>query len=174
MTLLHNHTSPETAYVVEDYPYSFKLRCKIRYWLEFSKNKGVRFASQTTNPKVQQQVISGEYWNKPKYSTYCAFGGAMFLDEENHVQWTGLHEYQGLKETLAWMEKFSGANHPECTEKTSKWFKFKLLTDRRKSLGLLAFTVNGIAGEPLKPELDWNDEKTQNLVKDLTTNKIEV
>ena len=29
------HISPETAYVIDDYPYGFRLRCRIRYWLEF-------------------------------------------------------------------------------------------------------------------------------------------
>jgi hypothetical protein len=30
-TILPDHTTPETAYVVDDYPYGFTLRCKIRY-----------------------------------------------------------------------------------------------------------------------------------------------
>lgn len=60
MTLLPNtHTSPETAYLVNDYPYG-GLRCKIRYWLEYSKNKGVRLGSQTTNPRIKD----AEVWNK--------------------------------------------------------------------------------------------------------------
>jgi hypothetical protein len=33
--ILTDHTSPETAYLVEDYPYGFRLRCQIRYWLEY-------------------------------------------------------------------------------------------------------------------------------------------
>jgi hypothetical protein len=48
LQLLFGHTSPETAYVVEDYPYGFRLRCKIRYWLEFKAKKGFRLVSQTT------------------------------------------------------------------------------------------------------------------------------
>jgi len=81
MQVLKGHYSPETAYLVEDYPYGFTLRCKIRYWLEVNK-KGTRFWSQATNPK------RGDVWNKPKASTYCLVG-AMFLDEEEHVQWIG-------------------------------------------------------------------------------------
>lgn len=69
MKYLFGHTSPETALVVEDYPYGFTLRCKIRYWLEFNGHKGFRFGSQTTNPKV----TGSEFWNKPKYSTYAPF-----------------------------------------------------------------------------------------------------
>ena len=87
--LLPGHVSPETAYVVDDYPYGFRLRCKIRYWLETHKRLGVRMVSQTSNPKV-----AGLVWNKPKASTYCKFAGAMYLDFENHVQWSGLHDTQ--------------------------------------------------------------------------------
>lgn len=80
--VLSGHYSPETAYVVSDYPYGFTLRCQIRYWLEVN-SKGTRFWSQTTNPK------KGNVWNKPKASTY-SFVGAMFLDDENHVSWRGV------------------------------------------------------------------------------------
>ena len=48
--ILQGHTSPETAYVVDDYPYGYTLRCRIRYWLEVNERHGVRFVSQTTNP----------------------------------------------------------------------------------------------------------------------------
>ena len=62
--VLTGHTSPETAYVVADYPYGFRLRCQIRYWIETTK-RGQRVVSQTTNPKRP-----GLVWNKPKASTY--------------------------------------------------------------------------------------------------------
>jgi hypothetical protein len=35
MQILKGHISQETAYLVDDYPYGFRLRCKIRYWLEY-------------------------------------------------------------------------------------------------------------------------------------------
>lgn len=119
MKLLFNHTSQETAYLVEDYPYGFKLRCKIRYWLEYAKNKGVRFCSQTTNPKK-----SGE-WNTPKKSTYSAWGGAMYLDENDYVQWSGLNEYSSLEHMDNWQAKFGAANHPEIAEKTQMIIAYK-------------------------------------------------
>jgi hypothetical protein len=31
--LLSGHVSPQTAYLVEDYPYGRRLRCRIRYWI---------------------------------------------------------------------------------------------------------------------------------------------
>lgn len=84
---LTGHTTPETAYVVEDYPYGFKLRCKIRYWLEYNPAKGFRFCSQTTNPKKPVEV-----WNAPKRSTYTMLA-IMGLNEEGHVTWTGCSIY---------------------------------------------------------------------------------
>lgn len=83
--LLFGHDDETTAYVVDDYPYGFRLRCKIRYWIETHPKRGDRFCSQTTNPKV-----AGEVWNKPKKSTYVEVG-VMYLDDEGHVKWTGLH-----------------------------------------------------------------------------------
>jgi hypothetical protein len=85
ITILKGHTSPDTAYVVDDYPYGFCLRCKIRYWLAVHPKLGVRLMSQTSNPKKP-----GLVWNKPKASTYCRFGGCLILDDINRVHWLAL------------------------------------------------------------------------------------
>ncbi len=82
--VLTGHVSPETAYVVDDYPYGRVLRCKIRYWIE-TPTKGAkkgqqRFVSQTTNPKK-----AGEPWNKPHPGTYASLQ-VLYLDEVDHVQ----------------------------------------------------------------------------------------
>lgn len=90
MKVLSGHYSPETAYVVADYPYGFRLRCQIRYWLEVN-NKGTRLWSQTSNPKKD-----GLVWNKPKASTYSTVG-AMYLNDEDHVHWSGLSVYDMSK-----------------------------------------------------------------------------
>lgn len=79
-TVLTGHESPDTAYVVDDYPYGFRLRCSIRYWLEFKKGHGFRLVSQTTNPKKP-----GTVWNKPKAGVYHEFA-VMVLNDEGHVQ----------------------------------------------------------------------------------------
>ena len=130
MKLLSGHISPETAYVVEDYPYGFRLRCKIRYWIEFKPKKGFRFVSQTTNPKRP-----GEVWNKPKASTYSMFGGAMFLDENEHVQFTGLNEYSDGKKATAWAETY-GAGVPEAGRLIhSKWVAAKAAYDANRNSG---------------------------------------
>jgi hypothetical protein len=127
MEILKGHTSPETAFVVEDYPYGFRLRCKIRYWLEYHPKHGFRFVSQTTNPK------RGHVWNAPKASTYCKFGGCMYLDDVGHVHWAGLTEYSSGAEAQAWQEKF-GEGVPEAGRAIlNKWVAAKLAYDGNRN-----------------------------------------
>lgn len=94
---LTGHTTPETAYVVEDYPYGFTLRCKIRYWIETKTSYGQRLCSQTTNPKKDYEV-----WNKPKCGTYHP-ALVMGLDEKNHVTTTALSLYGGREGLDQWV-----------------------------------------------------------------------
>jgi len=77
-TVLTGHDSPETAYVVDDYPYGFRLRCSIRYWIDTHETRGQRLYSQTTNPKA------GNVWNKPKASTYSPML-MLGLDDKGHI-----------------------------------------------------------------------------------------
>ena len=83
-TYLYGHTSQETAYLVQDYPWGFRLRTQIRYWIESkeAKNGGQRFCSQTINPKTG-------VWCAPKKSTYSTIE-VMYLNENNHVKMTAL------------------------------------------------------------------------------------
>lgn len=127
--LLIGHVSPETAYVVDDYPYGFTMRCKIRYWLEYKPGTGFRLMSQTTNPK------RGDVWNKPKASTYSRFGGAMFLDDEGHVQWNGLGEYSDAKEAIAFRDQY-GAGVPEAGRAIlDKWVAAKVAYEANRNDG---------------------------------------
>jgi hypothetical protein len=126
--ILTGHISPETAYTVADYPYGFRLRCQIRYWLEWAPERGVRFVSQTTNPKRP-----GVVWNKPKASTYCRFGGCMFLDADDHVQWSSLSEYTNGAEATAWQEQFGAGNHPQAQELARRWVAAKVAYDANRT-----------------------------------------
>jgi len=90
--LLLGHVDADTAYVVDDYPYSYRLRCRIRYWIDTDTRRSShtgwqRFVSQTTNPRRP-----GQPWNQPKESTY-ARRMWMYLDEDNHVQHTGIGQH---------------------------------------------------------------------------------
>src|SRR5437762_10605235 len=60
MQILSGHISPETAYVVKDYPYGFRLRCQIRYWLEYKPSKGDR---KSTRLNSSHRCIS--------YAVFC-------------------------------------------------------------------------------------------------------
>jgi len=130
---LYGHTSEATAYVVNNYPYGFQLRTQIRYWLEHKPKKGWRFVSQTLNPKTGR-------WNKPKASTYADWGGAMYLDENGHVQWTGVGPYTDEKQFLAFVEAFPGADMRELRKviPAKQRFLEDLISGKR------FFTINGV------------------------------
>ena len=91
VTLLYGHTGPDTAYLVDDYPYGRALRCRIRYWIDTAtrgaKAGQQRFVSQTTNPRRP-----GQPWNKPHAGTY-RLRTWMYLDGQAHVQHTGISEH---------------------------------------------------------------------------------
>lgn len=123
MEILKGHISPETAYVIDDYPYGVRLRCKIRYWLEYTPKRGFRLVSQTSNPK------RGNIWNKPKASTYCRFGGCMYLNNEGHVEWSGLTEYSSGAEAQAYSDKFREGVPEAGRLILDKWVAAKLAYD---------------------------------------------
>lgn len=100
MTPLYNHNSEETAYLIADYPYGFKLRCQMKVWLEHKPNKGWRMVTRTSNPKKPGT------WNKEKRSTYSELGGNLFLDNEGHIQWTGVSIYSSLEQLEAFAAQF--------------------------------------------------------------------
>src|SRR4051812_19175630 len=85
---LTGHVSPDTAYVVADYPYGFRLRTEIRYWIETKNGHGQRVMSQTRNPKVP-----GMPWNRAKGSTYNAVKVLVLNPENGHVESDGLSAY---------------------------------------------------------------------------------
>ena len=98
---LYGHTTPETAYVVENYPYG-SHRTQVRYWLEYKPKHGFRFISQSRNPMTGR-------WNNPHKSTYMGTAAAMYLDEKSHVQWAGLHITSGVEAVSAFVRDFPEA-----------------------------------------------------------------
>jgi hypothetical protein len=126
--VLTGHTSPETAYECPDYPYGFRLRCKIRYWIEYRPGYGCRFVSQTSNPKRP-----GLVWNKPKASTYSRFGAALYLDENEHVQSTGLSEYCTAEQASAWLTTYGEGVPPAAQPILRKWVAAKVAYDAART-----------------------------------------
>jgi hypothetical protein len=135
MTPLYGHISEDTAYLVTDYPYG-RLRCWIKFWLETDPRKGVRFCSQTQNPKNLR-------WNAPKKSTYARLGGAMYLDDLGHCTWRALSEYAGVEEILKFLKDFGPLSANDILKdfvrvKTEMWRK------RVSGEVRLVTTVNGV------------------------------
>lgn len=145
-TPLYGHTNEATAYLVEDYPYGFRERTKIRYWIETQPKKGWRFVSQTLNPKTQR-------WNKPKAATYDEWGGAMYLNENDHVQSAGVGPYSDEPKILEFVTTFSGAD----MHKLRKVVPEKLRFLRGLLSGEVFFTVNKVR----QPRSEADDERTQ-------------
>lgn len=124
--VLTGHVSPETAYVVDDYPYGRVLRCKIRYWIETAtkgaKKDQQRFVSQTTNPKK-----AGEPWNKPHPGTYASLQ-VLYLDEDDHVQhWDAGLYFDPVDHARARLMDLPA----QLTEDDRRVYEFLLKTSRR-------------------------------------------
>lgn len=131
-TPLYGHTSPETAYLVPDYPYGRTVRCRIRYWLEHDPKRGYRFCSQTEHPT---KLV----WNAPKKSTYSLLAAAMYRDENGHVQWTSLHEYSKHTDALDFIRTFPGA----VTPRLKVWCIAKKRMNAQLASGERFMTMNG-------------------------------
>ncbi len=108
--VLTGHTSPATAYLVKDYPYGFRLRCQIRYWIETTKH-GQRVVSQTTNPKRP-----GLVWNAPKASIYSNIR-VLYLNDEGHCVNDGLSFYANAAQIDTFAAAYAAALTSERDQK---------------------------------------------------------
>jgi len=133
---LYGHDSMNNAFVVEDYPYGFKLRTQAKFWLEYKPGKGYRFLSQTMDPKNGR-------WNKPKASTYTEFAAAMYLDEKDHVQWTGLGQYSDAPKMNEFLSDFPGADKAILKKFVPMKVKFYQKLLEANAQGLSGWAING-------------------------------
>jgi len=62
--LIYNKDSFDNSIEVNNYPWGFRLKTKVRYWIE-TTNRGDRFVKCTLNPKTQK-------WCAEKKSTYSS------------------------------------------------------------------------------------------------------
>jgi len=94
---IYNAKDFESAVVVDNYPWGFKLKTKRAYWVE-TNNKGDRFCYQTLNPKTNK-------WCAVKTSTY----GAAFVltqdDSNGYVNYFGLSKCDNAKDVESWLSK---------------------------------------------------------------------
>ena len=157
--VLSGHTSAETAYVVSDYPYSFNLRCQMRYWLEYKAKKGVRMVTQTSNPKRGG-------WNNPKASTYWRFGAALYVDDNGHVQQAGLSEYSDGAECTAFLATYEAGIPADMLNETKAWTAAKVAYDGKRA----AAKANGV----IPPLVEGLKEARTAFVEQITACTIEV
>jgi hypothetical protein len=98
---LFGHTSFESSYLVEDYPYGRQLRCRKAIWIETATQgqaKGkMRIVYRTTNPKK-----SGEVWNKPHLGQYKDLILLYLDDTTGYVDYTICTSSHSLDEIAAW------------------------------------------------------------------------
>jgi len=151
MQPLYGHTSADTAYVVDDYPYG-RLRCTIKFWLETDARKGARFCSQTTNPK------NGRI-NAPKHSTYAKLAGCMYLDEQGHCQWRGLTEYSSPEDCLKFAQDFPSADFTILRQ----WLKAALPLAKARAEGKvsLRWSINGKSEPRTEESLKEEQERAR-------------
>lgn len=101
MKFLFNYTESNPL-VINNYPYGFKLKTQIRYWIETTPKKGDRFCSQTLNPKNNR-------WNAPKKSTYSCIG-IMVEKENGHISWAAVSTYDYGQKTIDFIDKVGKDN----------------------------------------------------------------
>lgn len=135
---LYGHTSQETAYMINDYPYGRTLRCRRRVWIEFSQTHGYRFVSQTEHP-------TRKVWNKPHASTYVDVAACMFLDEQGHVAWEAVTAYSEPAEALEFAKTYGA----KCAgaSRLVVWAGKKALLALKFATGQAHITMNGVKQE---------------------------
>lgn len=164
--ILIGHVSPDTAYVVNDYPYSFHLRCRIRYWIEIAEKgakKGqYRLMSQTTNPKI----TSAEVWNKPKGGTYSHFEIMILCGENGHVESRALHVYDGADRFIKFKKMLIDAGAQSLVDlQKSEFDALSTVMKRVETMEKISRRVNPVSWA----EFDKEQAKTSGYVSDAQT-----
>jgi hypothetical protein len=139
---LTGHTSPDTAYLVTDYPYGFRLRTEIRYWIETRKGHGQRTMSQTRNPKR-----AGMPWNAPKGSIYAPIRVMLLNPTNGHVEHEALSPYAEEPEIAAFAQRYPKT----CAEPRNRGV-VDLLIAHRRAYQQVTWTVRSGRPEELQNE----------------------
>lgn len=123
------HTSFETAFEQDGYPFGYRGKCLRRCWIETTKN-GQRFVYQTSKPYYPASGETGDKvrglrWNAPKKSTYSE-ALVMFLDAEDHIHTDGVSVHGDPEKFAAFRERAkealdeAGLKRVETAEKVTK------------------------------------------------------
>lgn len=164
--VLTGHTSPDTAYVVSDYPYGFRLRTSIRYWVETKKGHGQRFVSQTLNPK------SGR-WNSPKASTYASII-VMFIGSDGHVHHDGLSDYANEHEIDIFENTFADALTENREREVLRYFRARRRAEKRVTVSIHTCGTDQPCDRPDLHEKSYKErmKEESELMRDLTRHEL--
>lgn len=139
MQELIGHISEDTAYLVADYPYGFRLRTQIRYWIETKASRGQRLVTQTRNPKRD-----GAPWNAPKASTYVALR-ALYLAANGHVEHAALPDWPEEPAIEAFV-----AQYPQTCALERNARELEMMRARARAMRRMDWTIRSVreGGEP--------------------------
>jgi hypothetical protein len=96
---------------IKNYPYGFRLRTDIHYYIETNK-KGGRFVSRTINPKSLG-------WNKPKKSTYNDIA-LLIITEKGFINYVKLDFNDDKEQILQFKDKYLNFLSPLQKKKLSE------------------------------------------------------
>ena len=112
------HNSPETAFVINDYPFGRTVRCFKRIWVETAvkgaKKGQQRIVMQTTKKVVNHAkdeydaapINKPHLWNKAKPGVY-GLVRIMYIDADTgHVECDGLSEYPWAEHIAKFNDKY--------------------------------------------------------------------
>jgi len=107
------------------------------------------------NPKITFR----EVWNKPKASTYCRFGGCMYLDDKGHVTWIGLSEYSSGEQAKAFSDKYREGVPEVGLDILDRWVAAKVAYDNKRA-GDYSLPLDGGLAEARKAFVTKTIEQT--------------
>lgn len=111
---LTGHTTEETAYIIQDYPWGYKLRCKQKVWLEYNKSKGFRVCRRTQDPR-------NDRWCAIKKDTYTLIAAGLYKNEEGHVKSAGLSEYSSTKDSEEFLKTWGFCLDEVAMQRLTTW-----------------------------------------------------
>jgi hypothetical protein len=131
---LYGHTSFETAFCAEDYPYG-RLRTKMYFWLETKDSKGVRLSYRSLNPKTGSV-------NKQHNEGYAEISANLYLDENGHCKLASLNQYADFAKVSEFIQNFP-ENHRMSLIKVvclKKYTYYRQCVDQKRTF----ISINGV------------------------------
>lgn len=152
MKYLYNANNQETAIIIHNYPYGFRLKTDIRYWIETKAKKGDRFCSQTLNPKTNK-------WNAPKCSTYSEI---MIMKEEDngYIRYTSFSHWEDEEKLTKWLENKDQSQFNQ--DQKDQLIKLKAIFRTRENLTYEIVNVTNLSQEE---QAKRDEEQKENSIK---------